>query len=160
MKAITILSLIAGLTLTLVAQNTTRSDLRPRAAAPAEQTASMPANDIDTLAAPPAHTVDINGYDKPLRSRRETFFVTNNGSASIQSISFTLSYFDRQGRQLHRRSVNLPIEIPAGETRQASLRSWDQQLSLYYIHSSVLARVDQATPFDVKISADTIFYRP
>ncbi len=141
---------------TAYAQTTTRHGLKPKSdAVEAAATASAL---IDTVANPAAHTVDINGYDKPLRSRRETFFVTNNGDRPTSSLAVTITYYDSSRRQLHRRHASLPLVIPVGETRQASLKSWDEQLSFYYLRSAVPSRADQATPYDVKISVDTIFY--
>lgn len=154
----TFLILLAGglMALTAYAQTTTRHGLKPKNDA-VEAVASASAL-IDTVANPAAHTVDINGYDKPLRSRRETFFVTNNGDRPTSSLAVTITYYDSSRRQLHRRHASLPLVIPVGETRQASLKSWDEQLSFYYLRSAVPSRADQATPYDVKISVDTIFY--
>lgn len=154
----TFLILLAGglMALTAYAQTTTRHGLKPKSdAVEAAATASAL---IDTVANPAAHTVDINGYDKPLRSRRETFFVTNNGDRPTSSLAVTITYYDSSRRQLHSRHASLPLVIPVGETRQASLKSWDEQLSFYYLRSAVPSRAEQATPYDVKISVDTIFY--
>ena len=112
----------------------------------------------DTVVSPKAHTIDINGYDKPLRSRRETFFATNNSKRTTEAIAVTITYFDKSHRQLHERKASLPLVIPAGETRRASLKSWDSELSFYYIRSSVPSRAEQATPYEVKITVDTIFF--
>ena len=154
----TFLILLAGglMALTAYAQTTTRHGLKPKNDA-VEAAASASAL-IDTVANPAAHTVDINGYDKPLRSRRETFFVTNNGGRPTSSLAVTITYYDSSRRQLHSRHASLPLVIPVGETRQASLKSWDEQLSFYYLRSAVPSRAEQATPYDVKISVDTIFY--
>lgn len=150
--------LICGiLALATTAQNTTRRGLKP-AAAPSATAAAQQTASIDTVVSPEPHTIDINGYDKPLRSRRETFFATNNSKRPTKAIAVTITYFDKSRRQLHERKASLPLVIPAGETRQASLKSWDQQLSFYYIQSSVPARADQATPYEVKITVDTIFF--
>ena len=137
------------------AQRTTRKGLK------AENTASATASaaTVDTIDAPPAHTVDINGYDKPLRSSRETFFATNNGKQTIAGMAFTITYLDSSGRQLHKAHHNTSSEIPAGETRQIAVRSWDKQQSFYYTRSTVPVRASQATPYDVKIEIDTIFVR-
>jgi len=156
-------SLLLSLTLLLAvpylhAQDTTRRGLRAKkadkelAAAPA-----VTASFTDTIVMPKAHTLDISGYDKPLRSRRETFFASNNADASVEAISFTVTYFDRSNRQLHKRAERIDISIPAGETRQVSFKSWDTQLAFYYINSPVPARAQQATPYEVKISIDTLF---
>lgn len=150
--------LICGiLALATTAQNTTRRGLKP-AAEPSAMAADKKATLTDTVVSPEAHTIDINGYDKPLRSRRETFFATNNSKRTTEAIAVTITYFDKSHRQLHERKASLPLVIPAGETRQASLKSWDSQLSFYYIRSSVPARAEQATPYEVKITVDTIFF--
>lgn len=135
-----------------VAQISTRRNLTPAAAQ-----VSAPVYATDTIVAPAPHTVDINGYDKPLRSRRETFFVTNNSASPIAALAVTVTYFDSARRQLHSRKAHLPLNVPAGETRQAAIKSWDAQQTFYYIHSAVPARSTQATPYDVTISVDTLF---
>ncbi|MBD5220244.1 MAG: hypothetical protein HDS72_08470 [Bacteroidales bacterium] len=142
-----------------MAQNTTRRNLQPAPAQAATQSSQAAGPTYDTIAAPRAHLLDINGYDKPLRSRRETFFVTNNTTAPVASIAFTINYLDTSGRQLHSASQRVGVDIPAGETRQVSLRSWDEQQAFYYTRSAVPTRAAQATPYDVTITVDTIFTR-
>lgn len=117
-----------------------------------------PAAVYDTLAAPDASAVSVNGYDKPLRSRRETFFTTNNTDRNLARIAFTIRYFDARQRQLHQTKHNIPADIPAGETRQISVPSWDHQFNFYYIRSTIPQRAQQATPYDVRISIDTLFF--
>ena len=150
--------LICGiLALATTAQNTTRRGLKP-AAEPSAMAADKKATLTDTVVSPEAHTIDINGYDKPLRSRRETFFATNNSKRTTEALAVTITYCHTTHRPPHERKASLPLVRPAGETRQASLKSWDSQLSFYYIRSSVPARAEQATPYEVKITVDTIFF--
>lgn len=146
------LSLAAGMS----AQTTTRTHLKV-AEKPVKGDCAAVAALCDTLASPAPHTVDINGYDKPLRSRRETFFVTNNSARDVTGLAVNINYYDSSRRQLHSRRARINVSIPAGETRQASLRSWDEQQSFYYVHSAVPSRVSQATPFEVTITVDTLF---
>ncbi|MDE6206703.1 MAG: hypothetical protein K2M55_02735 [Muribaculaceae bacterium] len=136
-----------------VAQNTTRKRLK----AAAEPAAAPAVVVFDTIVSPDMHLVDINGYDKPLRSRRETFFATNNGKQPVEIMVFTVKYKDTQGRLLHSRQVRVPVEIPAGETRQVSYKSWDEQQSFYYRNSTVPTRAQQATPYDITIGLDTLY---
>lgn len=144
-----------------VAQRTTRKALRPMPEIDeieaVEETDTAVALIYDTIVAPPLTLIDINGYDKPLRSRRETFFATNNSKRPIASIAFTINYYDTRQRQLHAASHRQDIEIPANQTRQISLRSWDAQQSFYYVRSTLPQRVQQATPYEVTITVDTIF---
>ncbi len=111
----------------------------------------------DTLASPEPHLVDINGYDKPLRSRRETFFVTNNGSRAVEGVALTIKYYDTRQRMLHSASHNVRVDIPPTETRQVNLSSWDKQFNFYYRNSAVPRHASHAVPYDVAITIDTLF---
>lgn len=159
MKKFLILSFFIS-ALILQAQDTTRRGLK------AKKTDTERSDDkivtpayTDTMVTPKPHTLDISGYDKPLRSRRETFFASNNADMLIGSMVFTITYFDTSDRQLHKRTERIAVAIPAGETRQVSFRSWDRQLAFYYIKSPVPDRAHQATPYEVKISVDTLFFK-
>lgn len=150
-----LLTLAALAAIAMCAQKTTRRNLKP--IEPAVVTAEV-SSATDTVASPEAHTVDLNGFDKPLRSKRETFFVTNNSARRVKAISVSLKYFDTDRNMLHARNEYIAIDIPTGETRQASLPSWDKQQSFYFRHSAVPARATVATPFDVTAEVDTIFF--
>ncbi|MDE6277916.1 MAG: hypothetical protein K2M06_07395 [Muribaculaceae bacterium] len=138
------------------AQRTTRGNLR---AVPESTAAAAAAPTGEAIVSPGTETFKITGYDKPLRSRRETFFATYNGQGEAVGIALTITYLDEDGRQLHRRSVSVPCEVPSGETRNLSMPSWDTQQSFYFVRSSVPVRVAQATPYDVKISVDTVYVK-
>lgn len=139
-------ALVAG------AQRTTRKALKAETPSPVSTQTC-----VDTLVAPAPHTVDLNGYDKPLRSHNETFFATNNGKSDITGMAFTITYLDSSHREMHKAHHNIRTDIPAGETRQIAVRSWDKQQSFYYVRSTVPTRAQQATPYDVKIQIDTLF---
>ena len=145
--------------LTAFGQRTTRSHLKAQPEVDAYSGATVVEEEIDTVVAPEAHLVDVNGYDKPLRSRRETFFVTNNSEQPVQGMAFTIDYYDTNGRQLHSAHHQVDVEIPATETRQVSVRSWDKQQSFYYRQSAAPERAQQATPYDIKLTVDTIFFK-
>lgn len=103
--------------------------------------------------------VVISGYDKPLRSSRETMFVTNNDTLStIVRLVLTLDYTDDFGQQLHRRSQSVTAQIPPCQTRIISIPAWDTQQTFYYRGSNPPKRA-RAYRYDVKISTDTIFSR-
>ena len=108
----------------------------------------------DTVINPATDILKISGYDKPLYSTKETFFVTNNGDNTILGINITFNYFDKQNRQLHQVTKAVKCDIPPGETRQLSISSWDKQNSFYYINSAQPRR--QATPYSVTHSIDFV----
>ncbi len=99
-------------------------------------------------------TIVASGFDKPLGSLNETMFVTNRFAADVTAVYFTLDYFDRQGRQLHRVSRRIDVDLPAGETRQLIFPSWDRQKSFYYI-SGRQPRT-KATPFSISCRIDSV----
>ena len=157
MKRLPVLILIAiTIALTCTAQRTTRRGLHAKS-----DTREVPASEVrpvyDTIAAPTAEMIEVKGYDKPLRSRRETFFATNTGNMPIRRMSFTISYYDLDRHLLHRASHNVGTDIPAGETRMIGVRSWDVQQAFYYTRSAVTHKNGKATPYYVEIAVDTIF---
>lgn len=104
----------------------------------------------DTLTADSVvRQIVLSGFDKPLRSNRETFFVINHTDCRIISLTVEFSYLTLDGRMLHSRIVRVGCDVPAGETRQVSCRSWDLQQSFYYSLSQ-RPRRSAGTPFEVK----------
>lgn len=112
------------------------------------------AEPFDTVAADNT-TVRFSGYEKTLRSNRETVFVTNLlGDREIAAVYFTITYFDSSGRLLHRSSRRHRAAVPPGETRRADLPSWDRQFTFYYAGSPA-PRVP-AIPYTITITPDTL----
>ena len=92
---------------------------------------------FDTIIAPSKSHLRFSGYDKPNRATRETFFVTNNlpDSATVTEIEVEFTYMDMQNRMLHRQSHTIGCEIPPGQTRKLSVRSWDTNNAFHYYRS-------------------------
>lgn len=107
---------------------------------------------IDTFKPSPG-MIRLSGYDKPLRSYKESIYVTNASRRNLSYINLEITYLDEAGRQLHKRNIKLNVNIPAGETRQVIFSSWDKQRNLYYIKSGKPRRSD-GTPYS--ISAEVI----
>jgi hypothetical protein len=143
------LALTAALLLPLAAsprrQRTTRR--------PLDNAATTPATLLDTIAIAPT-AVKLAGYDKPMNARAETVFATNTTADDITAMRLTLRYTDLSGRQLHRRSLWIRTDIPAGETRLLSWPTWDRQQSFYY-RLSRKPRA-QSTPYDVEARVDSL----
>ncbi len=89
------------------------------------------------------------GFDKTVTSTMESFFIVNDLKENIKGMEIQITYFDMQGRQLHKRTISLECDIPAGETKRTDTKSWDTQKSFYF-HQSVKPK-RQATPFTVKL---------
>ena len=142
-----IISLLIAIALNCSAQRTTRKGLEPR-----ENLSAIALG--DTIKSPSTDILKISGYDKPLNSHKETFFVTNNGARAIVGINITFNYFDNQNRQLHQATKTVNCTIPPGETRQLSISSWDKQKSFYYHRSAKPRR--QATPYSVTHSINFV----
>ncbi len=127
---------------TISAEQTTRKRLKAK---PIEH--EIVSIEYDSIT-PDSTKVIIAGYDKPLTSRRESFFVTNYYDKEIKALEITLNYYDLSGHQLHSETKTIDCNIPTGETRLLYIPSWDKQFSFYYYQSSRPRR--QATPFMVK----------
>ncbi len=148
--------MIRALTITIVilaalsasGQRTTRPKLTLEAA---QSSASASAG--DTIREP---DIAISGFEKTLRSTRESLFATNYTSDTISAIAITIDYLDMNGRQLHRRSLTLtpPAPMAPGQTRQFEFKSWDSQRVWHYRLSLPPRTKGQATPFDVMVKVD------
>ena len=109
--------------------------------------------DISRLT-PANDSITVNGYDKPLRSTRETLFVTNRSGSAVNMVSVTITYLSVNGEMFHRRSVNLSCHIPPGETRQIAFRAWDMQQAYYHHTTRVTPRSPKAIPYRAEITVD------
>lgn len=140
--------------ITAHAQRTTRTRLKP-----AEHVAlsdnHKAANTSDTIFQCDG-LMEMSGYEKTLRSRKETFFMTNRSDRPVAGIRLTLEYSDMQGRQLHKRTADIACDIPAGETRLLSVPSWDLQQAWYYFRSKPVRTNAQATPYKVSYDIEHI----
>lgn len=112
---------------------------------------------VNDTVVPSAGMIIVSGFDKPLRSYRESVFITNRSRRRLTGVKLTISYLDADGRLLHRAVQSLSTDIPAGETRQLTFPSWDRQQAFYYELSSKPRRSD-GTPFSVAITADAAIF--
>lgn len=151
-----LLLICLGAALTAPADNTTRRGLRVDPSALAAPTDTVAVTE-DTVSVSDGDIV-VSGYDKPLHSYGESFFVTNKTDSAITGLELTIDYRDIRGRQLHHRSLRHDIDLPAGETRRADISSWDRRQTFYYIRGPK-PRTSGVTPFDVKITVVRAFRR-
>lgn len=79
--------------------------------------------------------IRFSGYDKPRKSSKETFFITNNTDRTMNGVNLYIDYRTTDGRQLNKRFIKLLCNIPPGETRAAEIESWDKQKEFYYTKS-------------------------
>lgn len=156
MKKIAILTCLLLLFLKGYGDDTTRKGpLRPRIT-----THQAATTDTITIAGPgiSPDSIAITSYDKPLRSMRETFFVTNHHH-SMSMLSITLQFTYRRhdnGEMLHSRTATIAANIPPGETRQLYVTSWDRQYSYYHHATRIRPRSPKAVAYDVDISAVSV----
>ncbi len=140
-------------------RRTTRPGLRPEPAPEPVEADALPEVTFESIVAGADSIISFAGYDKPLRSRRETFFATNSDTArTVERIWFTATYYDLSGRMLHRRSGASDGPVPPGQTRQLSTPSWDTQRTFYYYLSEAPARA-VGTPYRVTLTVDSLLLR-
>lgn len=141
------------------AQRTTRSKLQT---SPKPEPA-VEAPGRDTIIVAPSDSImpiALSGFEKTLRSRRESMLVTNRLDAPIEQFTVEITYTDMKGRMLHKRVLNIRCDIPPHETRKVDFPSWDKQTVWYYHLSSRPNTQSQATPFDIATSITRIITRP
>lgn len=131
-------------------RRTTRGDINRRSV-PARTVDALP----DTFIIPAEGEIRIYGYDKPLRSRRESMFISNLTGHDISSMTVTTEYYDSSDRLFHQMTRRVAADIPAGATRRVEYPSWDTQQSFYYTGSK--RSRSSGTPYNVRQSVDTIF---
>lgn len=144
--------LIIALTVTVAAS--AQNYRRPTPNKPSRHTAAAQVVEIqcDTVVAPPADSVVVTGFDKQLRSKRETMFVSNHTARPITSITLRIDYFDMAGHMLHSATHSTSVDLPPGQTRQIELPAFDRTDRFYYHLSPAPTRVQQATPFTVTVT--------
>lgn len=136
-------------------QRTTRRPLRMRQALEAV-TDSAVRPMFDTVFYP-GKLVVVSGYEKPLRSLRETMHVTNLDSLRpLKSISVDIVYLDVDSSQVHHRQLDLDCDIPPGETKMIAFRSWDVQNRFYYKGGPKPRSA--AYPFSIRLSVLSASY--
>jgi hypothetical protein len=148
-----IFTLLVLTTLVASADKTTRKGLKvakPTRIEAADTTA------LDTIALSPG-MITLAGYDKPLRSNKESIYLTNATRRRLSYIEIEITYFDESGRQLHKRTVSQTVDIPAGETRQLTFASWDKQRNMYYTLSGK-PRTSNGTPYTISARATRAIY--
>lgn len=149
-KLLNVLAMSVVLSMQVVAQRvvTTRpGKLVPTPDRPDVVTAVVAADTValDSLA--------VSAYDKPLRSLRETFFVTNNMEAdTLTSIRLTLTYTSvTDSLMLHSRTVTVQCEIPPAQTRQLYMIAWDRQFTYYSENTRIKPQSSKAVPYSTQI---------
>lgn len=95
--------------------------------------------------------IAFSRFDKPVESTKETFLCKNTATATLVEVTVKINYFLTDGTKIHSRTVNIPCDIPSGETRQLSVTSFDRQKSYRYKGSRVPMR-RESTPFDVRLT--------
>lgn len=120
---------------------------RPAPAADKPSAASV----YDTVTAPSPDSIAVSGFEKTLRSSRESMYISNLTADSLAGLGIEITYMDMDRRMLHKSVHDLAEAIPAGETRLVDVPSFDRQ-ALYYYHLSPLPpRARHATPFRASV---------
>lgn len=143
MRATLLTVILALMALSATGQRLTRPKAKVKTV---EAVQSAPA--IDTL---PAENVRITGYDKPLRSRRESMIVTNCGKEPFDSVRLTMTYTDDRGTLLNTRTITVAAHLHPGQAKSVSIRSWDVNNSYYYFLTPPTRAA--GTPFRLSVSA-------
>lgn len=111
---------------------------------------------FDTVWQPAPSEIRVAGYEKTLRSTRESMYISNSTDAPVAGLGLEVTYYDTDGRMLHRASHDITADIPGGETRLVDIPSFDRQNLYYYYLSPVPPRASRATPFKTSVEVKYI----
>lgn len=140
--------LIVALSLLVASPCSAKKSRTTRNVKPAATT-ELPVGPQPGYLIPEGEVASLTGYDKPLRSSRESLFVVSSFPDTIVGLIINLTYFDMGGHRLHSRDVEIETKVPPGESQRIEFPSWDTQKSFYYKLSAPL-RSTNGTPYDVK----------
>lgn len=153
MKALAVIFLVAVVAGFTHAQRV--STLRPGKLEPISHVPDFVAADmaVDSTA---ADSIRITSYDKPLRSLRETFFVTNQSATdTVVRLVLSLTYLSvSDSVMLHSRDASIACEIPPLQTRQLYLIAWDRQYTYYSEHTRIKPTGTRAVPYTTRIKVN------
>ncbi len=91
----------------------------------------------------------LSGYKKTLNDAYESFFVDNKTPFRLSKLTVKFYYINAEtGQKIHEETYDVPCDIPSGEMRQLTVRSFDRQHSFYYVDSRQPRR--PATPYRIK----------
>lgn len=154
LRLIAIVILTAVGAAALPAQNMRRSTPppTPRRAAAGSPAAARFVVEYDTVAAPPADSIAVDGFEKPIRSMRESMTIHNNTSRTVEAVELDLVYTDTGGRMIHRARHTVSAAVPPGESRRIDVPTFDSSATFYYRHSKRPRYTSHATPFDVDVT--------
>lgn len=105
-----------------------------------EQLATLDSKEIKDL-------ISIAGYNKTLKDKDETFYVTNNTDFRISRLVLQFSYYTPNDEMLTEKEYVVECDIPSKATRQLSVKSFDIHHNHYYYKSRRPTR--NAIPYKV-----------
>ena len=113
--------------------------------------AQMIAIENESDSATYADKITLSGYRKTLTDAYESFFVNNQTPFHMSNITVTFYYTNAETGQVFKEcTYEVPCDIPSGQMRQLSVRSFDRQHSFYYSGGRAPRR--PATPYTIAYS--------
>lgn len=147
---------LAATVLIVIGQSTKRRGIKPTVGM---VEASAVATGLDTVVGAEAidGIVRLTDFNKTTASRVESLMITNiSETDTVRAVTVDIDYKNLQGRQLNRRIVTFEVTVPPGETRHASVASWDRQQLFYYKNTPPARKTQRTTAFDITIEPVSI----
>lgn len=145
--------LMCILTVVTHAQSTRRKGVRPIKEMPVAAHDAAPMTDSIITQSEISSLIKLSGFKKAVASRVETVMITNlSDTDTIKSVRVDIDYRTPEGAQLNRREVIFDVTVPPGETRAASVTSWDRQQLFYHIDTPPSRITQRMTAFTVTFS--------
>lgn len=98
-------------------------------------------------------TVAVTDFSKTVASRVESMMISNHSAVdTVRAVTVDIDYKTTGGRQLNRRTVTFKAVVPPGETRHASVQSWDRQQLFYHTATPPARPTERTTAFNTTIT--------
>lgn len=104
-----------------------------------------------------AERIRFSGFDKTPSSNKESFFITNSTDSTLHGMSVEIEYTDLNGRELHRRSMDIECDIPSSDTRRVDIPTWDLQHAFRHYRCAATRR--PTTPFRVSVILQSVVFQ-
>lgn len=104
-----------------------------------------------------AERIRFSGFDKTPSSNKESFFITNSTDSTLRGVRVEIEYTDLNGRELHRRSMDIECDIPSSDTRRVDIPTWDLQHAFRHYRCAATRR--PTTPFRVSVILQSVVFQ-
>ena len=123
-------ALIAG-----AKENTKRKNLTPADKGVKQETVAIDSVIVDDALQFTEGIVTMKGYSKLTGANKESFMLVNHSNLHLSGLEIRFKYTDLDGAIIHERTATVECDLPPFQSRQVSIKSFDEGHRFYYYRS-------------------------